>query len=410
MTLQKILKSFLWVFRYLFFTLISRISLVIPKKKDLWLFGSWNGMRFGSSTKYLFLYVINNCTDIQAVWITKNKIVFEHLKNKSLPVTYAWSLKGILLCFRAEVIFITHLIYDINPCISDGSIIVQLFHHVLPLKFMSPYRDYKNDSTLKKIRNMLKNPHTLRKPDYYISSSKWLTNNITIPKLWADSEKVLETGFPRSDAILNNSEYENDNNYLKELISYNGNSIPTIVYYLPTHRDHSSNFNPFQYEFDINLLNKLLKQSNAYFIYKFHPRDYERLSNRLNPKYNRIILEKNGFQDPYVVLRNAKVLIVDYGSTFSDFLLLSRPIIFAHFDLDEYCRIRKLNWDYNKFTPGYKANNWNLVIQSLKEILIEKKDRFKKDRDLLRDHIYQFKDTKNSKRVVEMIKSISANN
>ena len=407
MTLQKILKSFLWAFRYLFFTLISRISSVIPKEEGLWLFGSWGGQRFSSSTKYLYLYIVKNHKNIKPFWITRNNQVFSHLRKKSLPVYKKISLRGIWLSLRAEVIFVSNEIYDISPGFADGALFIQFFHMVLPIKYMMRGDNkvtrevFRTFNFKRKIRALLIYPHMFRKPDYYITSSDWMAKEVTQKKLGAEQNKILITGFPRSDAIL--SITKDDVKYLKKQLNDKYHDFDfNIIYYLPTHRDHDPDFDPFIFGFDEQKLVELLDESNSILIFRFHPRDKKNYKKIFLSK--RIILEKEGYQDPYSILKQADILISDYGSIFSDYLLLNRPIVFAKFDHDNYIKQRGLNWDYDKYTPGHKAESWNDVILSLRDILIENNDKFVSEREVLTSLIYKYQDNQNSKRLVAAVK------
>ncbi|MFC2121404.1 CDP-glycerol glycerophosphotransferase family protein [Bacteroidota bacterium] len=409
----KITTYFFWTFRLLYYYFLRAISFCIPKSRGLWLFGSWGGKRFSSSTKYLYLYIQQNCPNIRAIWITKNKNVFKYLTNISLPVCYAWSIKGIFLSLRAEVTLISNEIYDINPGFTDASLMIQLFHHVLPLKYMmrgegktntEVFRSY---SVFKKLRILLKYPFTLRKPDYFVSSSDWMAKEVTEPKLWANPKNILITGFPRTDAILKEREPQ-EFVLLQENLFYKSkiHKTPQIIYYLPTHRDHDVDFNPFHYNFNINKLNRFLEISNSIFVVRFHPRDSQRLSKTFTFNSHRIIKEPEGFQDPYFILRYTSLLITDYGSIFSDFLLLNKPIIFACFDYEKYENIRTFNWDFNKFTPGHKVKCWDQIIDTMSDILIHNNDKFKLEREILKNKIYAYQDTNNSERLVNKINII----
>lgn len=411
MTLQKLLKSFLWTFRYLFFTLISRISSVIPKEEGLWLFGSWGGKRFSSSTKYLYLYIVKNHKNIKPFWITRNNQVFSHLRKKSLPVYKKISLRGIWLSFRAEVIFVSNEIYDVSPGFADGALFIQLFHMVLPIKYMMrgdskvTREVFRTFNFKRKIRTLLISPHMFRKPDYYITSSDWMAKEVTHSKLQADISKILVTGFPRTDAILN-KDYNNTDFVNKILFTNDNKETSNIIYYLPTHRDHDLIFNPFDYGFDEALFSQFLYKTNSLLVIRFHPRDKEYREHFVNFDCDRIIKEPEGFQDPYAILKRASILISDYGSIFSDFLLLNKPIIFAKFDHKNYVNIRGLNWDYDKYTPGYKAESWGDILKILSSIIINNEDSFYSQRNKLKNLIYKFQDTNNSSRLVKTVENI----
>ena len=88
---------------------------------------------------------------------------------------------------------------------------------------------------------------------------------------------------------------------------------------------------------------------------------------------------------------------------FVDYLLMNRPIIFANFDHEAYVGARGLDWDYKKVTPGPKAENWELLLFYLENIIVHKKDEYQEARQKLRDKIYQYKDSDSCARIVKEI-------
>ena len=77
---------------------------------------------------------LKELNDVEAVWITKNKKVLKILKEKGLPVAFAYSINGIVFCLRAKFIFTTHGKNDINPALTCGCIHIELYHFVIALK------------------------------------------------------------------------------------------------------------------------------------------------------------------------------------------------------------------------------------------------------------------------------------
>jgi CDP-glycerol glycerophosphotransferase (TagB/SpsB family) len=60
--------------------------------------------------------------------------------------------------------------------------------------------------------------------------------------------------------------------------------------------------------------------------------------------------------------------MTDYSSVYFDFLLLNKPIILTPFDKKEYLATsREMYFDYEKEIEGIRANDWNEVINILKE-------------------------------------------
>ena len=75
------------------------------------------------------------------------------------------------------------------------------------------------------------------------------------------------------------------------------------------------------------------------------------------------------------ILMDTDILISDYSSTYIDYLLLDRPLIFYNFDYEDYLQNdREMYYDYDEVTPGYKAATFDEVSRRMKIILL-KRDR-----------------------------------
>jgi CDP-glycerol glycerophosphotransferase (TagB/SpsB family) len=83
--------------------------------------------------------------------------------------------------------------------------------------------------------------------------------------------------------------------------------------------------------------------------------------------------------------------------------LLDRPIIFTPFDLEDYLKNdRELYYPYEDVTPGPIANNWSEVMKYIEEA-IKYPDKYREQRQKVRDLFFQYVDGNSSKRVVDAI-------
>ena len=60
--------------------LATGITGLIPKKKNLWLFGAWQARLYADNSKYLFEYINSNHQEINAVWLTREKSVVAEVR------------------------------------------------------------------------------------------------------------------------------------------------------------------------------------------------------------------------------------------------------------------------------------------------------------------------------------------
>ena len=103
----------------------------------------------------------------------------------------------------------------------------------------------------------------------------------------------------------------------------------------------------------------------------------------------------------YDVLAFVDVLITDYSSIYFDYLLLNRPIVFYVPDLERYKETRGFLLEpYEKWTPGDKARTIPGLIQALQEA-IDNPDKWKREREWLRDVMFKYQDGKASERIIK---------
>ncbi len=100
---------------YVYNLILYFISYLVPKDDKVWLFGSWNGQRYADQSKYLFEYIVKNHTDIRAIWLTRNQMVYDKLKEKGCEVYLLYSIPAIWYSMRAKVLFVSqHTTHDLH--------------------------------------------------------------------------------------------------------------------------------------------------------------------------------------------------------------------------------------------------------------------------------------------------------
>src|SRR6185312_5367563 len=90
-----------------------------------------------------------------------------------------------------------------------------------------------------------------------------------------------------------------------------------------------------------------------------------------------------------------------YSSTFTDFLLLDRPIIFYPYDLETYIEKEGLSFPYDDYTPGPKAYTPQELIQMLQKTL--EQDTYIAERKRVRDLYHTYQDGNSSERIMRAL-------
>lgn len=363
----------------------------IPRKKDIWIFGSNHGKKFADNSKYLYLYTIKNHPEIRAIWMTTNKRVLKELSKKNYESYYSWSIKGFWYSLRAKFAISSYGLHDFNKILLGGIKNIQLWHGTA-LKDISPGKN----SLETKIRKISGNPyHT------YIAASQEVKNKFK--RVFMNDGKYTHiTGYPRNDALFHTPWLPSENDFINNLKKYL--KFRYVITYLPTWRGEGDCVELFKdYKFDLGKVQDKLKKLNAILIIKAHHMNRKMIPQGQLKNSRVFSLSDEKFQDIYPILKETDVLITDYSSIYFDFLLLNRPIIFTPFDIKNKPK-KFLFYDYDSLTPGPKAKNWIETFNFVEKEL--KKDHYKKERKKILEMFNKFKDNKNSKRVFELMQNL----
>lgn len=373
--------------KHILATPVFLLSFLIPKNKNLWLFGSWSGKRYADNSKYLFEYILKNKPDIKAVWLTQDKLLYKKLLSNGIPCVYRNSIKAIYYCLRASFAVITQKkSADIHITLNYYCTkIIQLWHGI-PLKKI---HDDDNRKLPRKKRLRIKFLPTMNtKFSMMIACSDEDRSHFSTA-FKIDLKSVKITGYPRNDLLI-----ENILNTTKKII------------YMPTFRKKVGSQVEFfkRYGFNKTKTLNLLSIHNAELYFKLHPVN---LPNKLfvdeiNNSKRMQFLDEN--IDIYETLNHYDILITDFSSIYFDFLLLNKPIIFSTFDFNTYLsQDRELYYEYNSVTPGPKCNNWEEVLEEIDLLLTKDSDPYYFQRNSLKTKFHNFTDGNASKRVYSEI-------
>jgi len=379
------------------------LSFLSPRNKKIWVFGYPNEKGFSDNSKYLFLYIVNNRKDkIKAIWISKNKSISKELNKKGYDAYYNKSLKGIYYVLKAKYFFVDSSSYEINYWLSGGARKIMLWHG-------SPFKKIGGDAAkgkysyfshlrgIKKLILRLLTPWGSEKKDFIVVTSRFFQKLFTRLRY-----KVFITGYPRNDIFFNqfkNTDLDINTISLQKIKDFKKmGRNHKIICYLPTFRD--SGHSPLSdANFDFSKLERFLLSSKTIFIIKFHKaakinkKDFQKLGSK-----GFLILPSE--IDIYPILPHVDILITDYSSVFFDFLLIDKPIIFFPYDYKKYVSDIGFYFNYEDFTPGLKAHNFDQLVNCLK-ISLDGKDEFKEKRKEIRDFCFKYKDGKSSERIFQ---------
>ena len=256
--------------KQLIFCLLHAITLLIttilPRNRELLIFGAWFGEKYDDNSRALFEYVINSRKDLQAYWITVNKDVYSKMKEQELPVYLNTSWKAILLALRARYCFSVVMLNgkDSGKNLSKymGGIRIINLWHGLPLKkivFDDQYhKDAYNSKTISgKIIQWAE--ERVFNNTYHIATSEGIA-------------KIYRSCFKSDEKhVLNLGQARNDYFYTPHTNPYNERfENRKIILYMPTHRREGEQAMDMTRLLDLPKINNLCKKYNAIFLIKKH--------------------------------------------------------------------------------------------------------------------------------------------
>ena len=387
--------TFIYYFRRLLMLPLYWISLVIPKNKNIWIFGEYGGKTYADNPKHLFEYININQSQIQTVWLSRRKEIIDEIRSKGFRAYHIYSMQGAVFAMRAGraicCVGLTDMWADI---VSHQTLVLNLWHGS-PIKHIGS--DLKSGIFDQKKWNIPGKTlfsslleeigwKTKTRQKIYFSASPEVSERFKSAFDLSDSEVVV-TGYPRTDPQFVASKTIHRN-------------PPRKVIFMPTFRSAMGStvdfFEPF--EFDFAAVEKLLEDNNIELWVRLHRYNYPppHIAEKIQKSDSIFFQEKS---DIYEELNQYDLLITDLSSILFDYLLLDKPIVFSAFDMDTYIkRDRELYYRYEEITPGPKGENWTEVMQHVLELLNDP-SIYEEERAQIKNRFNTYHDGSSSERV-----------
>lgn len=387
---MKAIKSIIF---YIYNLILYSISYFILKDDKVWIFGSWGGQRYADESKYLFEYMVKNHPDMRAIWLTRSQTIYTRLKSEGNEVYLLYSIPAIWYSMRAKVLCVTQTIHgDLHYFNNNKAIFrVQLWHGT---SFKKVYFDVESPLGQTKLRyqkvakfiNFIF-PFYLEQYDLMIATSK--EDKAHLSTAFRISEVKIEvTGHPRNDILFSKRK---KNNY-------------KTVLYAPTLRHNNNNkvLDDFTLS-DVSQIDKVMHRIKAKLYVKLHPSNTPKVNLLESLKKAKNIVLMDGGTDIQESLVSCDILMTDYSSSWIDYLLTDRPIIFTAFDYENYLKNnRTFYYDYNEITPGPKVRNWIEATEWIEKFLNDPY-LYSKERKIIKNRFHTFQDANSCERVYKTI-------
>lgn len=386
-------------------TILYWLGGFIPRRKDRWIFGSY-GNAFNDNSKYLYIEVVENNPEIEAIWITGNSNVRDHIRAAGGKALSRWSLNGIWACLTGQYWFVSAYATDINYYCSKNAKLINLWHGI-PLKKIEfdiesgPLAHQFQRSNF--IEKHLFWPWIYRRPEYVLSTSARVSRESFTSAFRVTPNQCLNFGYPRTDGFLKPASERLrlserwDPPATLQLVDKISRYSRCLIY-MPTWRDANPNFISSS-GWNFSELNETLKQQNILLLVKLHVNTPQGILEQASNLSHIHLMQSS--EDAYSILPLTSGLITDYSSILFDYLLLDKPIYYYAFDRKEYeLDSRGFYHEYESCTAGRHIKNpMNLTGLCLAEDV----HTYAVARRKLREGFFDYADSLASARIIQKI-------
>ena len=353
------------------------ICRVIPRRRDLWAFGSWYGTRYGGSPRALFWYCLREQKDrLQVAWITRRRELARELRALGLPAYHRYSLRGLWISLRAGVYVFDCRSSDVNYITAAGALTVNLWHGT-PIKRIEhdiddpdhPYSRAHHGRWWWRALTRLAYPTNAERYDLLCASSPAAASRLA-QAFRLPIVRVVVREAPCNDVLTGGAEAFGPLRRIElsvvDRLRAEKEGGKRCILYLPTFRETVES-SPLQDVLDA--VEPVLRSQGATLWCKLHGED--RRSVRAG--HAALVEALPAELDASLLLHYADVLITDYSSVYMDFLLVDRPVVFFAYDLDRYERDDRAFYEpYRNVTPGPVVRTPTALAAEIRALLVDR--------------------------------------
>lgn len=341
----------------LLFSIVGKL----PKAKKVFIFESFHGKQYSDSPRAIYEYINKNYPEAKLYWSVDKRFVSLFQKHQ-LNILPRFTLKWLWLMPRAEYWVINSRLPNWIPKPTHTNYL-QTWHGT-PLKKLALDLDdiHMPGTNLEKYK--LNFRQETAKWDYLISPNRYSTE--IFERAFAFKGKMIESGYPRNDFLINHANNDETVNKIKEKLGIDYDK--KIILYAPTWRDNQY-FGRGRYKYSSELDLHLLKEElgdDYVVVLRMH---YLVADNLDLTGLEDFVVDGSKHEDIRELYIIADLLITDYSSVFFDYANLKRPMIFFVYDLEEYRdTLRGFYFDFEQKAPGPLVKTSEQVLAEIKAV------------------------------------------
>lgn len=232
--------------------------------------------------------------------------------------------------------------------------------------------------------------------------SSELSIRLMMPAMSLSREQFLDYGLCRNDNLLNEENFIELREQIVSSVSYHVNKV---LLFTPTHRDYEKNASDvartlFGFTFNLSDLDSVLRNEGILIVCKIHPNQNSSAFSKELPESVRIH-QANHSYGLYELMKVSDGMIVDYSSSYFDYLLLDKPVIFNFYDVQKYKETR--GFTYNPIESIIAGD----IVKTPEELFTAlctidgNHEKWKEKRAFVRDLIFTYQDNQCCKRVYD---------
>lgn len=372
---------------------------LIPRSKDLWVFGSAAGIGEGAWA----LWKVAEASGERAVWLTGSEKDAAAADRAGVPSVPKRGLRGFWLTARARVVVVTHGAGDVNRYATAGSFLVQLWHGI-PLKCLgldSPVTA-KAPVGLPGLGLLLRYAYrrTQRRIRLLPAASHLVRGRLE-SAFGLGHDRIPVTGEPRVD-VLSDGSASDARSSVESLVG--PVPAPRLVLYAPTWRDGAPDpAIPTAAEW--TAIADSLDAADAVLVIRSHPLG----AGEYAPPSGTHRIRRMGADlvaDITPLLPAFDALITDYSSLIYDTALIPLPVVFFAPDERRYGAERGFYGRYRDLAGEDAAVSWADVMRQLSRVLHDDGEharRIARAEDLS-SRVHAYRDGRNAERVYRAIR------